>query len=163
MTDADGKTYPEVRSEYSREYDPDGRILIFRSSNSDGSLWLTRYSYDAFGRLLKTASGVEGQAFTETTYSLDKGGRLQNISNDKKPDNPVIFHYDERRRKTKIETSRAADYRPNTATCGSPFEVADRAPNFPGGGSAVTIYDEDDRATEVQVRDAKEPLNNHRF
>ena len=160
MTDADGKTYPEVRSEYSREYDPDGRMLIFRSRNSDGSLWLTRYSYDAFGRLLKTASGVEGQAFTETSYSFDKDDRLQNISNDKKPHNPVIFHYDEHGRKTKIETSRAADYRPNTATCGSPFEVADRAPNFPCGGSAVTSYDEDDRATEVQVRDANGDLVN---
>jgi hypothetical protein len=34
-----------------------------------------------------------------------------------------------------------------------PFEVADRAPNLPGGGTATTIYDEYDRATEVQVRD----------
>jgi hypothetical protein len=91
-----------------------------------------RYSYDTFGRLLKTTAGVEGKAFSETTYSCDKDGRLQNVSNDRKPDNPVIFLYDERGRKTKIETSGAADYRPNTATAGSPFETADRAPNLPG-------------------------------
>jgi YD repeat-containing protein len=60
MADADGKTYPEVHSEYTTEYDTDGRIRITRSRNSDGSQWVTRYGYDASGRLLKTASGAEG-------------------------------------------------------------------------------------------------------
>jgi hypothetical protein len=41
---------------------------------------------------------------------------------------------------------------------GSPFDDADRAPNLPGGGSATTIYDEDDRAREVQLRDASGEL-----
>jgi hypothetical protein len=36
--------------------------------------------------------------------------------------------------------------------------VADRAPNLPGGGSVTTIYDEHDRGTEVQVRDANGEL-----
>src|SRR5438309_7994762 len=60
VTDADGKTYPEVHSEYTTEYDTDGRIRITRSGNSDGSQWVTRYGHDASGRLLKIASGVEG-------------------------------------------------------------------------------------------------------
>ncbi|HEY6385299.1 MAG TPA: RHS repeat domain-containing protein [Candidatus Acidoferrum sp.] len=160
MTDADGKTYPEVHSEYTTEYDADGRILATRSRNSDGSQWVTMYTYDASGRLLKVTSGVEGKAVTRTTYSYDQQGRLQNISDDAKHDSPVVFHYDERGRKTKIEISRSADYRPNTAVAGSPFEVADRAPNLPGGGSTTTIYDEHDRATEVQVRDANGELVN---
>ena len=119
MTDADGKTYPEVHS----EYDTDGRILITRSRNSDGSQWVTRYGYDASGRLLKTASGAEGTALTETTYSYDQQGTFQNIRDDGRPDNPVTFRYDERGRKIKIEISRPADYRPNTGVAGSPFEV----------------------------------------
>src|SRR5216683_793336 len=79
MADADGKTYPEVHSEYTTEYDTDGRIRITRSRNSDGSQWVTRYGYDASGGLLKTASGAEGTSLTETTYSSDQQGRFQNI------------------------------------------------------------------------------------
>lgn len=158
-TDADGKTYPEVRSEFSTEYDTDGRILVSRSRNSDGSHWVTRYSYDAFGQLRNTASGLQGKAFAETTDSYDEHGRLQNISNDEKPETPVIFRYDEHGRKTKIGTSRSADYRPNIAMAGSPFEVTNRAPNLPSVGTAITSYDEHDRATQVQVRDANGELS----
>ncbi len=160
MADADGKTYPEVHSEYTTEYDTDGRMRITRSRNSDGSQWVTRYGYDASGRLLKTASGAEGTSLTETTYSYDQQGRFQNISDGNKPDSPVTFRYDERGRKNKIAISRPADYRSDVADAGSPFEVVDRAPNLPGGGSATTIYDEYDRATEVQVRDANGELVN---
>jgi YD repeat-containing protein len=160
MTDADGKNYPEIHWEYTTEYDVDGRILSTRRRNSDGSQWVTSYAYDASGRLLKVTSGVEGKALTQKTYSYDQQGRLQNISDDARGDSPVSFHYDERGRKTKIEISRSADYRPNTAVAGSPFELADRAPNLPGGGSATTIYDEHDQATEVQIRDANGELVN---
>jgi len=160
VTDADGKTYPEVHLEYTTEYDKDGRILITRSRNSDGSQWVTRYGYDASGRLLKTSSGAEGKALTETTYSYDPQGRPQNISDGNKPDTPVTFRYDERGRKSKVEISRPADYRSDVAVAGSPFEAVDRAPNLPGGGSATTIYDKHDRPTEVQVRDASGELVN---
>jgi YD repeat-containing protein len=159
-TSADGKTYPDVHSEYVKEYDADGRILGIRIRNSDGSQWVTRYSYDSSGRLLRTASGVKGKALTETTYSYDQQGRLQKISGGSRPDSPVTFRYDEHGRKSKIEISRAADYRSDVAVAGSPFDVADRAPNLPGGGIATTIYDEYDRATEVQVTDAKGELVN---
>ncbi|MGA9390082.1 MAG: hypothetical protein WBV69_06510 [Candidatus Sulfotelmatobacter sp.] len=158
ITDAEGKAYPDVRSTYTTEYDTGGRTLATRVRNFDGSEWLTRYSYDPSGRLLKAASGEEGQATTETIYSYDHGGRLQNISDGSRPDNPVTFDYDENGRKTKIVISRPADYRPDVAEGGSPFEAADRAPNLPGGGSATTIYDEHDRAAEVQVRDASGEL-----
>ena len=160
MTDADG-IFSEVRSEYTTEYDSDGRMVVTRSHNSDGSQWVTRYEYTASGRLLKTGSGIEGKALTEADYSYDQQGRLQKITTDGKDEAPVCFRYDERGRKTKIEISRAEDYRPNTATGGSPFEAADRSPNLPSGGSATTIYDEQDRPTEVQVRDASGELVSH--
>jgi YD repeat-containing protein len=159
MTDAEGKTYPEVHSEVTTEYDTSGRTLATRSSDSDGSEWVTRYSYDPSGRLLKTRWGIEGQAGMETNYSYDQQGRLQNISYGSRPDNPVIFHYDDHGRKSKIEISSPADYLgPVAVEVGSPFEAAGRAPNLPGGGSATTIYDEHDRATEVQVRDSSGEL-----
>jgi len=159
MTDAAGKAL-EVRFEHTTVYDPDGRILSTRSRNSDGSQWVTRYEYSNSAQLLKTASGVEGQALTETTYSYDRQGRLETITADSKSETPVFFRYDERGGKTKIQTSRASDYRPDMATGGSPFEAADMPPNLPDGGITTTIYDEYDRPTEVQVRDTNGELVN---
>jgi YD repeat-containing protein len=157
-TTSDGTKIPELKSSYTTEYDADGRVMAIRIDNSDGSRWVTRYTYNASGHLLKTASGKEGEPSQETDYSYDGQGRLLNITDSRRPDNPITFRYDERGRKTKAQVSRPADYSPNTAFGGSPFEVADMAPNLPGGGSATTIYDEDDRPTEVQVRDAKGKL-----
>jgi hypothetical protein len=160
MTDAAGKAL-EVRFEHTTVYDPDGRILSTRSRNSDGSQWVTRYEYSNSGQLLKAASGIEGQALTETTYSYDPQARLEKITTDSKSETPVFFRYDEHGGKTKIQTSRASDYRPNNmATGGSPFEAADMAPNLPDGGTTTTIYDEHDRPTEVQVRDSNRELVN---
>ena len=155
----------EIRSEHTTEYDSDGRITLSRSRNPDGSYWATRYEYATSGQLLKTASGIEGNApARETRYSYDQQGRLQRITKDGGTESPVSFHYDEHGQKTKIAVSRAEDYRPDTATAGeSPFEAAGRAPNLPGGGSATTIHDEQDRPTEVQIRDASGELVSHAF
>src|SRR5207302_73502 len=49
----------------------------------------------------------------------------------------------------------------NTATGGGPFESLGLPPNLPGGGTSTTIYDEHDRPTEVEVRDAKGELVMH--
>jgi YD repeat-containing protein len=154
----DGREYPEFQSENTTEYDIDGRVLSTRSRNSDGTYFVTRYSHDDSGRLLNVAHGTEGQALEQMTYSYDQQGRLQKISDASRPDNPVIFRYDQQGRRTEILTSRAADYRPGIAEGGSPFEIAQRAPNLPGGGSATTVYDEHDRPTEVQVRDTEGEL-----
>ena len=156
----ESSTYPDssgqssqVRSEQVTVYDPNGRLLTTRIHNSDGSYWITRNEYSNSGQLLKSVSGTEGQPPTETTYSYDSQHRLQKITTDSSG-TPILFRYDEQGRKTKIETSRASDYRPNVASGGSPFEAADRAPNLPDGGTATTIYDERDRPIQVEVRNA---------
>jgi len=159
MTDA-GKAL-DVRFERTTVYGLDGRILSTRSRNSDGSQWVARYEYSNSAQLLKAASGIEGQALTETTYSYDRQGRLERITTDSRSETPVFFRYDEHGGKTKVQTSRASDYRPNMATDGSPFEAADMAPNLPDGGTTTTIYDEHDRPAEVQVRDTNGQLVNH--
>lgn len=160
FTDAEGKTYPPIYSEQAREFDREGRVTATRSNNSDGSKWIVLQVYDASGRLLNISSGIEGQTLTRTTYSYDNQGRLQRITNPGKPESAVTFRYDEHGKKSKIETLRPEDYHPNTASGGSPFEAVDMAPNLPGGGTATTSYDEHDRATEVQVRDASGVLVN---
>jgi hypothetical protein len=153
MTDGQGKTIPESHSEYTTEYDVVGRVIAIRHGDSGGPQWVMHYGYDSSGRLLKMESGNEGQTLTATTYSYDHQGRLQKIINEGN-DSPVTFRYDDRGQKTKIATCRSEDYRPGIAEAGSPFDSADRAPNLPGGGTATTTYDEHERATEVQVRNA---------
>src|ERR1700704_2588449 len=112
MTDAAGKAL-DVRFERTTVYGLDGRILSTRSRNSDGSQWVARYEYSNSAQLLKAASGIEGQALTETTYSYDRQGRLERITTDSRSETPVFFRYDEHGGRTKIQTSRASDYRPN--------------------------------------------------
>ena len=156
-TDAAGKTYPSVHTQFTTEFDEEGRFLATVHRNSDGSQWMSYFSYDNCGRLLNVASGSEGQ-MKQTSYGYDHAGRLQSILQENKPERRTTFTYDERGRKAKIEISRPADYQPNLAFAGSPFEVADRAPNIFGGGTATTFYDEQDRATEVQVHNAEGEL-----
>jgi hypothetical protein len=157
-TVSDGTQIPERKSLYTTEYDLDGRVIGIRMRNSDGSEWVTRNTYDTSGHLLKISSGPEGEPSHETDYLYDGQGRLLSAAGNRNPDNPITFRYDERGMKTKVQVSRPEDYRPGTIVGGPPFEVADRAPNLPGGGSATTIYDEDARPIEVQVRDNKGKL-----
>ena len=158
VTAPDGTQVPERKSSQTTEYDVAGRVLSVRFGNTNGSEWVSRYSYGASGQLLKIASGNEGEPSRETVYSYDDSGRPLKIIDGYTPDNPVTFRYDEQGRKTKVQVSRPEDYRPNTAVAGSPFQVSDVPPNLPGGGTATTVYDEHDRPTEVQVRNARGEL-----
>jgi hypothetical protein len=154
----DGTQVLERKSSSATEYDAAGRVLSVRFGNPDGSEWVSRYSYGASGQLLKIASGNEGEPSRETVYSYDDSGRPLKIIDGYTPDDPVTFRYNEQGRKTKVQISRPEDYRPNTAAAGSPFQVSDVPPNLPGGGTATTVYDEHDRPTEVQVRNARGEL-----
>jgi hypothetical protein len=156
----------QIRSEYTTEFDREGQEISTRILQSDGSSWITRSDYSPSGQLLKVISGVEGKALTKTSYIYDDQGRIQKIvpdSQGKVPisSQPIAFHYDQHGRKTSTETSSAADYRPNTASGLGAFEALEMPPNLPGGGTSTTIYDEHDRPTEVEVRDAKGELVMH--
>jgi hypothetical protein len=160
MTTPDGTEIPARKDRHTTEYDVDGHVVVIRSDSSDGTEWAMRHVYDASGHLLKTAAGKNGEPSQKTDYFYDGQGRLLNITDSHAPDNPVIFRYDERGRKTKVQVSRPADTRPNSfvMVAGSPFDVAGMAAGLPGGGSATTIYDDDDRPTEVHVRDTQGKL-----
>jgi hypothetical protein len=151
-----GADIPERKYSHTMEYGVDGHVTVVRGRNSDGSEWVTRFTYDASGRLLKATEGKDGEVNQETTHSYDSLGRQLAIAESRAPDNPTTFRYDEHGRKTKVQISRPEDYRPNhmVAGAGSPFETADRAPNLPDGDSATTFYDADDRPTEVHVKNA---------
>jgi hypothetical protein len=151
---SNAKQFPEWTQRIETEYDQEERLVSTRNRNSDGSAWMVRNTY-ASGKLLKTTRGKEGEPPGVTSYAYDDQERLTSITDGSAPDNPTTFHYDERGRKTKVQKSRAQDYRLNVAFAGSPMQVADRRPNLPGGGTAITTYDENDRPTEVQIRDAQ--------
>ncbi len=138
------------------DYDEQGHLLARLDRNPDGSVWAVRNTYNASGKLIKTTSGKEGGPSDATHYAYDDQGRLTSITTNGAP--PVIFHYDEQGHKTKVQTSRAEDYRANVGTAGSPFVAADMPPNLAGGGTATTKYDENDRPTEVEVRNAQGEL-----
>jgi YD repeat-containing protein len=138
------------------DYDEQGHMLARLDRNPDSSVWVVRNTYDASGKLIKTTSGKEGGPSDATHYAYDDQGRLTSITTNGAA--PVTFHYDELGHKTKVQTSRAEDYRANVATAGAPFESADMPPNLEGGGTATTKYDENDRPTGVEVRNAQGEL-----
>ena len=158
--------HTELRSENTTEFDREGREISTRILQSDGTSWITRSEYSPSGQLLKIVSGIEGKAVRTTAYSYDDQGRLQKIVPDSQDEAPILsrpisFHYDQHGRKTSTVSSTAADYRPNMASGLGLFEALDLPPNLPGGGTATTIYDEHDRPTEVEVRDATGELVMH--
>ena len=130
VTGPDGAQIPERKSSQTTEYDVAGRVLSVRFGNTDGSEWVSRYTYGASGQLLKINSGNQGEPSRETVYSYDDSGRPLKIIDGYTPDNPVTFRYDEQGRKTKVQVSRPEDYRPNTAVAGSPFQVSDSSCTF---------------------------------
>ena len=141
------------------EYAPDGKMLERRVGNSDGSIWVTSYTYYADGRLLKTVSGKAGSAAdSQTTYLYDDARRLVGMEsgdNDK-----ATYKYDENGRKSVIESYGSRSLPPNTAY----------APHWEGtdlgfapypGGTLTTSYNEQGVATGAELRDAEGTLLGH--
>jgi hypothetical protein len=155
----------ELRSESATEFNREGRVTSARILQSDDSSWITRYEYSPSGQPLKAVSGVDRKTEKTLSYIYDDQGRLQKIVPDKPGESPISqpisFHYDQYGRKTSTVSSSPADYRPNMASALGPFEALDLPPNLPGGGTATIIYDEQDRPTEVEQRDAKGELVMH--
>ncbi|MFL6442828.1 MAG: hypothetical protein ACJ713_03380 [Candidatus Sulfotelmatobacter sp.] len=156
----------QSRSEYTTEFDREGREISSRILQPDSSVSITRSEYSPSGQLLKMVSGVEGRKLSTSSYIYDDQGRVQKIVPDSQGEvpglsQPISFHYDQHGRKTSTVSSTAADYSPNMASALGPFEALDLPPNLPGGGTSTTTYDEHDRPTEVELRDAKGELVMH--
>jgi YD repeat-containing protein len=141
------------------EYSPDGKILSVRTRNSDGSEWLTSYSYHSDGRLLKTAFGKVGSApSSETTYSYDEARRLIGVKSGDKTQ--ISYQYDDKGRKSVIETYDSKPLPSNTAYA-THWEGSDLgfAP-FPGG-TLTTLYNEQGVPTGAQLKDTDGKLVAH--
>ena len=160
-TDADGKAYPELKWWSKTEYDRDGRVAEqrFRGAIRDGPESATQYIYSETGQLLrKTSQNSKGEVEEEIIYRYDAQGRLQSITDSKDPNNPIAFRYDGNGRKTKIATAQPVESPEGRGAISrsveASFEAAGSAAVLPEGGSAVTLYDEHDRPSEIQTRNA---------
>lgn len=153
----DGSQSSERKSWKITEYDRDGRIVAIRSRGpSPGAEWVRRSAYSPAGLLLSVTFGEEGKAANEMVYRYDDQGRLQSITDSGRPGHPVVFRYDADGKKTRIATVPPAAYPPGTAVGISSealFAAPELAPLLPEGGPAITLYDEQDRPTEVQLYD----------
>src|ERR1700737_3518326 len=153
---ADGQ---QLLTTTTTHYAPDGRILEVRTGNPDGSEWVTSYTYHSDGRLLKTVSGKVGSAASsETTYSYDKAQRLVGVKSGDK--NQIRYQYDEKGRKSVIESYDSKPLPPNMAY----------APHWEGtdlgfapypGGTLTTSYNEQGVATGAELHNADGTLLGH--
>src|SRR6266513_2077998 len=69
--------YPTGKYLSTTEYSTDGRVLTIRTTQPDGSEWVTTNIYDTNGHLVKTVSGKPGEPGTEMRYDYDETRTLQ--------------------------------------------------------------------------------------
>jgi len=141
------------------EYSFDGRFLSSRFGGPDGSEWITTHTYDNHGRLTKITSGKSGEIAKETLYAYDDAGRSLSITNTENGDR-TDFTYDEQGRKKAIKRfdPKTLQRLKNSGHTGSAWDAALSGIDVPVGGTVTTMYDENDRAVELQVRDSGDQL-----
>lgn len=158
-----GESIPEIRTKWKTEYDRDGRITETRGrgwsrdKGMDAKDSVTRYTYSPTGQLLRMARERNGEPDGELVYRYDGQGRLESIADSKDPGNPIAFRYDADGRKTKIAIAQPPKQPGPGAVSASTeyFFQTESAPiGLPEGGSTTTLYDQRDRPTEVQTRNA---------
>jgi len=141
------------------QYAPDGRILEERTGDPDGSGWVTSYTYYSDGRLLKTAFGnANSSPRSETTYLYDDAQRLVGLKSGDKVQ--VRYQYDDKGRKSAIESYDSQPLAPNTAYAAH-WEGTDLGFATHLGGTVTKLYNEQGVATGAEFRDAEGKLLGH--
>jgi hypothetical protein len=140
---------PERTSTMTTVYSPTGYRLEERSGYS-----VTKYTYEPAGRLVKSEIRNEGSDGSEfvSLYSYDAKGRPTGIAS---PTGKSFlnYEYDENGGKRRIEHFPTLE--PGTAVAGSPWEGGALPLAPPSGGTLITIYDDKDRPVEAQATDAE--------
>ena len=140
------------------KYAPEGRILEQRTKNSDGSEWVTSYTYHPDGRLLKTVASDAGKSTdsSETTYVYDDALRLTEVKSiHGKESRDQRYQYDDNGRKSGVETVNAtnADY--------TNWEGTELGFSHIPRGTVTTSYNDQGVATGAEYRDAAGKLVGH--
>jgi hypothetical protein len=148
-----GEQIPERKLWSHFEYDHEGRLLNRSWRDGSGSEWAVKRTYDSSGRPVLEARFKDGTPEGQSIFEYSADGRLQRVIDDRRPGDPVVFRYAANGSKTKVQTSRAENYMPHFSPGRLRFASLDCPPNLPGGGSAITTYDEHDRPIAVEIRD----------
>jgi len=152
---ADGSV-AERRFTTTSMYSPGGLLLEIRNEQSPGPEYVTTYAYNAAGHVVKVSSGNEGPSGTtkfDTTYAYDDKGQLLSVSSST-GDRDIRYEHDEHGRNQRVEHFPVFPARPNVAIGAISWENSELQFGPPSGGTVTTIYDEQDRPVEGQVRDA---------
>jgi len=130
-----------------------------RHRSSDGSDWITTRAYDAQGRLVKSTAGRPGEPGTVTRHTYDEAGRSLSVTNNQNSDR-THFRYDEQGHKREIRSfdPETLEQRQNIAVAGSVWDAVLGGYSLSSDGTVVVLYDENDRETEVQMRDTHDEL-----
>jgi YD repeat-containing protein len=153
---ADGK---QQFTTTTTQYAPDGRILENRTKTPDVSGWGTSYTYYPDGRLRKTASGDANSApSSETTYLYDGAQRPVGVKS--RDDVRVRYQYDDKGRKSVIETYELKPLPPNTAYAPH-WEGTDLGFATHLGGTVTTWFNEQGVATGAEFRNLEGKLQGH--
>lgn len=149
--------YPTGKFSTTHTYDIDGKLLVSRSSNSDGSEWVTTWTYDSDDRLISRVSGNSGKPGLQSLDSYDDSGRLLSITNNLSKGDRINFRYDAQGRKSSIQSfaPESLERKQNTSFDGSPWAAAQLGFGVPAGGNVTTFYDQNDQPTEEQILDAE--------
>ena len=142
------------------EYAPDGRIVEERTRNTDGSEWVTSYTYDTDGRLLKTVTGIAGSRDrSETAYLYDEARRLIAVKSGDK--NQTCYQYNDAGKKKSAIESYDAEPLPANAAYAAHWEGTDLGFVPYPGGTLITSYNEQGVATGAELRSADGTLLGH--
>ncbi len=138
------------------EFSVEGWLLEQRVAASTGTDYVTTYTYDTAGRLLKISAGNEAQSGTtkfDTIYVYDAEGQLISV-NSASGAQQMDYEYgkDGPKRVTEHFPERSAER--NVGVGAITWEGSDLPFPPPSGGTITTIYDEQNRPLEGQVRDA---------
>jgi hypothetical protein len=139
------------------EYAADGRLLICRQTNPDGSEWLTTNTYDADGRLTKTVWGKSGDPSTVWLYTYDEGKAATGPTDGNGKVIRTTYRRDEHGRKMAVKTFSPEvleQYRGGAIT-DSFWASAEVGVGVPESGCVATVYDDRDLPIEMRILDTK--------
>ncbi len=146
---------PAQTRSITRTFSPAGQLIEDRMTQSNSPDFVTHYSYDAVGRLIHRSSGDSGRGLA---YHYDDRGKLISVTSEAKWPPSTTYEYNGDHLARMVEHWPEIPREPNTAFAAMPWEKGDVPFPPPSGGTVTTLYDEKERPTGAEVRDADDVL-----
>jgi YD repeat-containing protein len=137
----------------------DGKIRNEDYNNANGSISHLSYLYDGEGRLAEIQFRTNDLAVHRTLYSYDEAGRhvrTVEVNPDGSQRGSEACYYKGDGRKKKV---RLLDPKMANVACMYGVEGSEQAYSAPGAATMTTVYDENNRPTEVLFHDGTNQLH----